>query len=144
MEPGQGGADCGEVVHVAPERRNHAVASEDVLDEAARQEVRSDLDPDSLAVDGAQLLGRVQGADEVDRLAGRTAEVGAIDGLAVEDALGQQGGDDGDVGGLEADVLRQALQVLEHRVDLGGVEGEGHVHRGAFQTGCLERRRNLR
>ena len=143
VEPGQSGADRGEVIHVPLERRHHAVTPEDFLDEAAGQEVRPDLDPDRLVVNRPQLLGRVQGPDEIDRLPGGAAEVGAVDRLAVKDALGQEGGDDGDVGGLEADVLRQPFQAREHRVDLGGMEGEGHVHHGALETGGLQRGRDF-
>ncbi|QBZ57336.1 hypothetical protein PoMZ_02260 [Pyricularia oryzae] len=107
--------------------------AESSLDHVGADGVGADLEPDSLLIDGAGRLGRNKPAKEVNSITSMIAQVLGVDGLIVNE-LAKEGRDDGDLGGVEADRAGQLLKVIKDGVDLGRVEGEGHLELSALEA----------
>ncbi|TLS28740.1 hypothetical protein PpBr36_01862 [Pyricularia pennisetigena] len=112
------------------------------LDHVGADGVGADLEPDSLLIDGAGRLGRNKATKEVNSVTSMIAQVLGVDGLIVNE-LAKEGRDDGNPGGVEADSASQLLKVIQDGVDLGRVEGEGHLELSALEASGTKLLRNL-
>ncbi|TLD09339.1 uncharacterized protein PgNI_07639 [Pyricularia grisea] len=116
--------------------------TESSLDHVGADGVGADLEPDSLLIDGTGRLGRNKTAKEVNSVTSMIAQVLGVDGLIVNE-LGKERRDDRDLGGVEADSAGQLLKVIKDGVDLGRVEGEGHLELSALEASSTKLLRDL-
>ncbi|TLD21287.1 hypothetical protein PspLS_09089 [Pyricularia sp. CBS 133598] len=107
--------------------------TESSLDHVGADGVGADLEPNGLLIDGAGRLGRNKATKEVNSVTSMIAQVLGVDGLLVNE-LAKERRDDRDLGGVEADRAGQLLKVIKDGVDLGRVEGKGHLELSALEA----------